>query len=50
MVTSLGNSKSEILLIKIFSLKQKTKSSTSSYYRKNIKFSLFIKKAYGSFR
>ena len=32
-----GNSKFEILLVKIFSLKQKTKSNISSYYRK-IKF------------
>ena len=30
-----GNSKFEILLLKIFSLKQKTKLNTSSSYRKN---------------
>ena len=31
-------SKFEILLLKIFSLKQKTKSNTSSYHRKNQSF------------
>ena len=36
-------------LAKIFNLKQKTKSNTSSYYRK-IKFSLFKKTVYGSFK
>ena len=30
-----GNSKFEVLLVKIFNLKQKTKSNNSSYYRKN---------------
>ena len=34
-----GNSKFKILLVKIFSLKQKMKSKTSSYFRKN-KFAL----------
>ena len=33
-----GNTKFEILLVKIFSLKQKTKSNTSSYYRKKSNF------------
>ena len=32
------NSRFEILLVKIFSLKQKTKSNTSSYYRKKSNF------------
>ena len=35
-----GNSKFEILLVKIFSLKQKTKSDTFSYYRKYHIFTL----------
>ena len=35
-----GNSKFEILLVKTFSLKQKRKSNTSSYYRKNQTFTL----------
>ena len=44
-----GKSKFEILLVKIFSLKQKIKSNTSSYYNK-IKFLLFKKIFDGSFR
>ena len=43
-----GNSKFEILLVKIFSLKQKTQSNTSSNIEK-IKLSLFEKTVYGSF-
>ena len=35
-----ANSKFEILLAKIFSLKQKRKSNTSSYNRKNQMFTL----------
>ena len=45
-----GNCKCEILLVKIFNLKQKAKSNTSSYYRVKIKFLLFKKTVYGSFR
>ena len=33
-----GNSKFEILLIKIFSLKRKTKSNTSTYYKRKSSF------------
>ena len=45
---SKGNSKFKILLVKIFILKQKTKSNASTYYKK-IKFLLFKKTVYGSF-
>ena len=44
-----GNIKFDILLVKVFRLKQKTKLNISSYYRK-IKFLLFKKNVWGSFR
>ena len=45
--SSKGNSKFEILLVKIFSLEQKTKSITSSYYKKNLFFLFSKKTVYG---
>ena len=38
--THKGNSKFEILLAKIFSLKQKPKSNTSIYYRRKLIFTI----------
>ena len=50
-LSSLTNNKSEMLLVKVFSLKQQTKSNTSSYYTKTIfKFSFSKKTVYDSFR
>ena len=48
-LASKGNRKFELLFVKIFSLKQKTNLTTSSYYRKFF-FLLFKKTIYGSFR
>ena len=47
--SSIGNTKSEILLVKIFSIKQKKNQILPATIEK-IKFLLFKKTVYGSFR